>query len=580
MSKYDLILVHAPSIYDFRKDGILFGPVSDVIPSTPVFEMYPIGFLTMAGMLSRKGYRVRVLNLAALMLKDKKLDVERLLSRLDSRVFGIDLHWMPHAHGSIEVGKIIKSQHPNSQLIFGGFSSTHFWKDLMEDHDFIDAVFLGDSTELPLLQYMRALDRADDGKHPQAHPQLDKVQNLVYRTKDDRIVNNGITHVPDTLDEVDFDYGWMVKSVIKSMDLDGHLPYLDWKRRPMALVSTVRGCVFQCITCMGACDSFASNFNRSKPAYRSPERIREDISQVDSYLRGTIFLLGDIQQPGKKYYSQLLKLLRDDPPRNEMAIEFFSPPSGDLVKQIGQTFDTFDCQISPDTHDEEVRKAQGRQYTNAALERSIHGLVDAGANRVDVFYMIGLPKQDRQSVLDTVKYSEKLLKDHAKTGKVSPFIAPLAPFIDPGSIAFNHPEKVGYTIFTRTLKEHREQLLQPTWKHVLNYETRWLDRDAIADVTYESGIRMSEAKFRAGLMSEESLEAVKERTRAARQIIKAMDEAIRTNTVEKTRQRIKEDMDLVSISESSTMDKRELDWSKKSFYWSIPRSMGAIILGK
>ena len=97
--------MHAPSIYDFRKDGILFGPVSDVIPSTPVFEMYPIGFLTMASLLSKNGFKVRVLNLAALMLKDEKLDVEKLLSGLDSRVFGVDLHWMPHAHGSIEVGK-------------------------------------------------------------------------------------------------------------------------------------------------------------------------------------------------------------------------------------------------------------------------------------------------------------------------------------------------------------------------------------------------------------------------------------------------------------------------------------------
>ncbi len=575
MSRYDLVLVHAPSIYDFRKDGILFGPVSDVIPSTPVFEMYPIGFLTMASMLSKHGYKVRVLNLAALMLKDKKLDVEKLLAGIDSRVFGVDLHWMPHAHGSIEIAGIIKEKHPNSRLLFGGFSSTYFWKDMMEDHAFIDDILLGDSTEKPLLDYFRALDRASDaGKRPE----LGKIQNLAHRAPDGRVVNNGLTYVPDTLDEVEFDYGWMVKSVIKSMDLDGHLPYLDWKRRPMGLVSTVRGCVFQCVTCMGACDSFVKNFGREKPAYRSPAKVLEDIQQVDSYLRGTIFLLGDIQQPGKKYYSQLLKLLKDNPPRNDVAIEFFSPPSSDLVSQIGRTFDSFDTQISPDTHDEEVRKAQGRYYTNQSLERSIHGLVEAGANRVDVFYMIGLPKQDRQSVLDTVKYSEKLLKDHSKTGKVSPFIAPLAPFIDPGSIAFNHPEKVGYKIFTRTLKEHRDQLLQPTWKHVLNYETKWLDRDGIVDVTYESGLKMSEAKLEAGLITTESADAVKERTKIAKKIIQTMDEAIKTNTVKEAKTRIKDD--LVSISESSTMDKRELDWSSKSFYWSIPRSLSSILLGK
>ncbi|MCK5037797.1 MAG: TIGR04190 family B12-binding domain/radical SAM domain protein, partial [Thermoplasmata archaeon] len=542
----------------------------------PVFEMYPIGFTTIASKLSTNGYRVRILNLAAHMLADDSYDVEKAIGKLRSRVFGIDLHWLPHAHGSIEIGKIVKSLHPNSKLIFGGFSSTYFWREMMADHPMIDAIFIGDSTEKPLLAYFRALDKTKAQARQNA---VDKVPNLVHR-HNGRIVNNGLSYVPDSLDDVDFDYGWMVKNVIKTMDLEGHMPYLDWKNRPMSLVLSVHGCVYNCVTCMGSCQTFKSDFNRKRPAYRSPKKMMEDILQADSYIRGTIFILGDIQQPGKKYYTELFRLLKKNPVRNNIAIEFFVPPSKDFVQQLGSTLDSFDCQISPDSHDEEVRKAQGRCYTNASMERSIHGLVEAGANRVDVFYMIGLPKQDRQSVLDTVKYSAKLLKDHAKTNSVSPFIAPLAPFVDPGSMVFNDPEKHGYTIFARSLKEHRDLLLQPTWKHVLNYETKWLDRAGLVDVTYESGLRMSEAKLRAGLLTEASVEAVKDRTRIARQIIETMDEAIRTDTLMEARERINGDMDLVSVSESSTMDKRELDWSNKSLIWSIPRALTAIMMGK
>ena len=47
----DLILLHAPSVYDFREKSILYGPMSDLVPSSPIFEMYPIGFLTMANYL-------------------------------------------------------------------------------------------------------------------------------------------------------------------------------------------------------------------------------------------------------------------------------------------------------------------------------------------------------------------------------------------------------------------------------------------------------------------------------------------------------------------------------------------------
>jgi hypothetical protein len=48
MAAPDLVLMHPPSVMDFRKRTLLSGPVSDLIPSTPVFEMYPIGFTTIA----------------------------------------------------------------------------------------------------------------------------------------------------------------------------------------------------------------------------------------------------------------------------------------------------------------------------------------------------------------------------------------------------------------------------------------------------------------------------------------------------------------------------------------------------
>jgi len=68
MSNPDLILLHAPSVYDFRKEAILYGPVSDLVPSTPVFEMYPIGFTTMAEYLERAGLQTRIMPTARLRL--------------------------------------------------------------------------------------------------------------------------------------------------------------------------------------------------------------------------------------------------------------------------------------------------------------------------------------------------------------------------------------------------------------------------------------------------------------------------------------------------------------------------------
>jgi len=94
--KPDLILIHAPSVYDFRKKSIMFGPMSDLVPSTPIFEMYPIGFLTIANFLLKRGVHARIINLAYRMYQEPGLDVEKFIKNLKCSAFGIDLHWLPH----------------------------------------------------------------------------------------------------------------------------------------------------------------------------------------------------------------------------------------------------------------------------------------------------------------------------------------------------------------------------------------------------------------------------------------------------------------------------------------------------
>jgi len=101
MSAIDLLLLHPPSVYDFRRKTIMYGPISDLIPSSPVFEMYPLGFLTMTDYLESRGLKVRIVNLALRMMNDPGFDVAKFLVRLKPQAIGIDLHWLPHAHGSI-----------------------------------------------------------------------------------------------------------------------------------------------------------------------------------------------------------------------------------------------------------------------------------------------------------------------------------------------------------------------------------------------------------------------------------------------------------------------------------------------
>jgi len=568
MPSYDLVLVHAPSVYDFRKLSLMPGPVADVVPSTPVFEMYPIGFITIASLLAKNGYRCRILNLASHMLADRSYDVERAIRKIRSKVFGIDLHWLPHAQGSLEIAKLIKREHPESKVVMGGFSATYYHDELLKNHPYVDAVFLGDSTELPMLKFMRSIDDSE---------KLGDVPNLAYR-ENGRIRSSGITHIVRELDDVEFDYGFVVRSTMRSLDLTGHLPYLEWKRNPMLFVSLVRGCAHDCTTCMGSCKSFQSNFRRDAPAYRSPEKVFEDIRQMDDYFKGAIFLSGDIQQPGESYAEKLLSLIREDRPRNEIGLEFFTPPGGELVANLGRSIERFNAQISPDSHDPVVRAVQGRRYSNESMEASISNLLRSGAKRVDLFFMIGLSKQTEESVSDTVKYCRKLMLRERAKGAFLSFISPLAPFLDPGSDAFNNPEKYGYRIFARTLEEHRSLLTRPSWKHVLNYETEWMNRNQIANATHEAGLRLNEAKLEAGAIDPESAERVRKKLEISRDILKRIDESMNSEEPEHSLYSLRDE--LGPLTEGTLCNKKELDWSSRSFYWSIPRMAFAALFGR
>ena len=149
----DLVLLHPPSVYDFRESGTEYGPISDVIFSSPAFEMYPIGLTTIASHLEEHGFNVRIVNIAHRMLQDSGYDVEEAVAALDPLAFGIDLHWLPHAHGAVELARMIKRHHPQTPVMLGGLSASYFHRELIERPEF-DFIVRGDSTEEPVRQLL------------------------------------------------------------------------------------------------------------------------------------------------------------------------------------------------------------------------------------------------------------------------------------------------------------------------------------------------------------------------------------------------------------------------------------------
>ena len=513
----DLILLHSPSVYDFRQRTILYGPVSDLIPPSPIFEMYPIGFISIAEYLERAGYRVRIVNLAVRMLNDKNFNVDRLIKRLRSPVFGIDLHWLVHAHGAIEVAQIVKRYHPEAKLVVGGLSASYYYKELLQYSE-IDYVVRGDSTEEPLRQLMDCIVK---------HREPEAVPNLVWRDSQGRIRENPFTHVPSDLSNVMVKYyTHTLHSVIKHRDLTNYAPFKGWLRYPITAVLTCRGCSENCVVCGGSAAAFRNFYNRQRTVFRSAQSVAQDIKQIEHFSGGPIFILGDLRQPGEDYADELLHLLQKDGGKNQIILEIFSPASRDFLRQMSLSCPNFCLEITPESHDPQVRRAAGKHYSIQDLEQTLSDALGVGCGRLDVFFMIGLPMQTPQSVMDTIDYCGFLLDKFRGDKRLSLFIAPLAPFLDPGSLGFEQPHRYGYRVLFRTLEEYRQALLSPSWKYALNYETEWMTRQQIVDTTYEAMLRLNRLKAKYGVISKQMAEAGEQRLEAASEMIHRIDDIL------------------------------------------------------
>jgi len=569
MPKTDLVLLHAPSVYDFRQRSILYGPVSDLVPSTPIFEMYPIGLTTIAEYLERNGFRVRIVNLAIRMLGADRFDAEKLIRDLQPLVFGIDLHWMPHAHGALEIARLCKQFHPDTPVMFGGFSATYFHEELIRRPE-VDYVVRGDSTEVPVLQLMQQIaGRA-------GAPALADIPNLTWQDAEGTVHANELTYSPDNLDHVLIDYSYVVKAVARYRDLASFVPFKGWLGYPITAALSVRGCSHNCRTCGGSAATFAALHKRRKPAFRAPEDLAQDIRNISRFSKGPVFILGDIRQAGPEYADRFLRAIHGY--QGPVIVEFFDAADQAYIQRLAEAMPNWTLEISLESHSEEVRAAFGRPYKNVDIENTMRYALEAGVRRLDVFFMIGLPKQDYQSVMDTVDYCEYLVRDVDAAGQGSdrrliPFISPLAPFLDPGSPVYENPERYGYRFFARTLEEHRQALVQPSWKYVLNYETSWLNRDEIVDSTYEAGLRLNRLKARYGLVEQEQADRTEARIVKARRLIAQIDDIMSIQDEVRRAallRAIKPQVDDANLS--TVCDKAELTVPLRGLRLNLPRA--------
>ncbi len=556
--KYDLVLLHAPSVYDFSKNSLLAGPISDVVPSSPVFEMYPIGLTSIADYLERYGLRVKIINIANRMLMNPHFDVEKKLKSIKTRAFGIDLHWLPHAHGSIELAKIVKSLHPETPIIFGGLSATYYHKDLIE-YPFIDFVMRGDSTEKLMLLLMNKLEMGNT--------HYAEIPNLTWK-KGSEIGYNPLTYVPKDLDDVDVPgYRYTIRSVFKYRNFLDPLPYNGWLQYPNTALLTARGCTQNCLICGGSREAYNQNCKRQSLALRSPAKLVEDIQFISRFSRAPIFILHDLRQGGREYVNEFFSRLKKLNLKNEIVFELFQYADEGYLKQIEESVPSYSIEITLETHDEHIRRYNGKfSCSNEKVIETLNYALKHSCKKIDLFFMVGIPGQTYQSAVRNIDFCETIHLACNHDPRIFYFVAPLAPFLDPASPAFEHPEIHGYKKLCHTLEDHRKAITQPSWKHMLSYETKDMTRDDIVNATYEAAEKLNEFKLKYQLIDQAGYEDIKSKIERSKAYIEKIDSILSLPEDEQAPALTKLRKEIQELNNYSICGKNELKWEVQKNY--------------
>ncbi|HEX3030719.1 MAG TPA: radical SAM protein, partial [Bacillota bacterium] len=337
------------------------------------------------------------------------------------------------------------------------------------------------------------------------------IPNLTWKKPDGTVMVNPLSFVPDNLDYAMVpSYKYVIKSVFKYFSLHNTVPYLEWLSYPTTALLTARGCTQNCSVCGGSQFAYNRVCNRTSPAYRSPKTLVEDVKLITSFSQAPIFILHDIRQAGMSYAREFFTLLKKENISNELIIELFYPADEAYFQMISECVPKFSLEVTLETHDPELRKLNGKfKCSNAEVESTIAAALKYSCRKIDIFFMSGIPKQTYASVMESMDYCQHLLETFNGDSRLALFIAPLAPFLDPGCLAYEQPEKYGYTKLCNTLEDHRKAAVQPSWKHILSYETDCMTRDQIVKSTYEAATRLNQIKFMYGLIPENVYEDIK-----------------------------------------------------------------------
>lgn len=466
---YDFVFLHPP--LSFEK---IRYPLSGIFESntgtTDLLTMCPLGMFLLANMLDEAGLRAKVFNIAKVYLKQRDAGVGDALEyarAIRSRIYGVGLHWSAHAAGALTLGRALKESHPDSVVVFGGLSATLYYRELLEEHEFVDYVVLGECEHM----FVELVERLLDGRAMNGLP------NLAFRGQEGELVYQAPQVPPDVADVNYFAYEHLYEPRPDQYDRE-------------AIVQTLpllRGCYRDCKFCGGSKFSYREHFFRHRLGGIGITSFKRFLRDLMARELNVLRLVGDPRGLGTRYDAQLREAIREVDYSFDVMMELFTLPSRDYLESWCEVSDTLYVVFSPESTFDELRQLHGKHYRNDDILRVAEWCEELGV-KVVFCLMYAMPGHDRQKLLEELEFVEEFVRRHPDCGIMyQPYL-----YVDPGSELETFPERFGTKIRFHSLADIAEALTRPYWVYSIGYELETLTKDDL----YESILEITRRKAR------------------------------------------------------------------------------------
>ncbi len=316
----------------------------------------------------------------------------------------------------IRIAKYAKKIIPEIRIIFGGVHVSALKEQIVQSYPVIDYVVVGEG-EHTLYQLLNAHET-----------DLEKIKNIVFKNKDDRIVFTGFNKKLIDLDTLPFP----AYEKLAGYPLSYKLPIFNYPKVPNASCISSRGCPYSCSYCDRSVFRKSFRYNSAQYLYNHLKYLKNNfnIRHINFYDDQFTFNRDRVEAFAGLMIKNPLKITFNCAARAEhLDFELLK-----LMKAAG----CWMISLGIETGDEKLL-AQHRQNPDLKMMKNKIHLIKKAGIRVKGLLMMGLPGESEESIKKSKSYVFSLPIDDFNLAKFTPF---------PGSPIYSQIKEQGEKIGT------------------------------------------------------------------------------------------------------------------------------------